>query len=407
MRLCRSCRAPLDQSVVDLGMQPLSNAFLAADELARAESFYPLHVFVCTVCWLMQIEAVAARESIFGDDYHYFSSFSTTWLEHARRYAERMIVERSLGANSLVVEVASNDGYLLSAFVAAGIPVHGVEPALNCAAAARQRGVRTTVAFFGVEMAQTLAASGGRADVIVANNVLAHVPDLNDFIGGIGVLLAGEGLATIEFPHALTLLERTEYDTIYHEHFSYFSLLAATTAFERHGLTIVDVEELPTHGGSLRLHVTHAPARSGERVAALLARERAAGLDTLAAYTGFAGRVHASKFALLEFLIAARRAGNRCAAYGAAAKGNTLLNFCGIRDDLLEYVVDRSPHKVGKYLPGTHLPVRAVETVFETKPELLVILPWNLTGEIVEQMAGIRAWKGRFVIPIPSVHVIE
>lgn len=403
-RSCRACAAPLSESVVDLGMQPLSNGFVPPELLTAMEPTYPLHVFVCTACWLVQIDAVAARETIFADDYAYFSSYSTTWLDHARRYAERMIAERALGASSLVVELASNDGYLLRWFAERGVPVRGVEPTAGTARAAEAQGVPTTVAFFGRETARALVAAHGQADLMVANNVLAHVPDLNDFIAGIALVLRPDGLATIEFPHLLELLERVEYDTIYHEHFSYFSLLAAAAAFARHGLAVVDVEQLPTHGGSLRLHVAHAGSVPvHERVAELLVRERAAGLDGVGAYRGFAERVRASKFALLEYLIAARRGGLRVAAYGAAAKGNTLLNYCGVRTDLIEYVVDRNPHKVGTYAPGTHLPVRAVDSIDADKPDVLLILPWNLADEITEQMARIRTWGGRFAVPIPLV----
>ena len=403
-RRCRACDAVLSESVVDLGMQPLSNGFVPAERLAAMEPTYPLHVFVCTACWLVQIDAVAARETIFADDYAYFSSYSTTWLDHARRYAERMIAERKLTARSLVVELASNDGYLLRWFAQRDVPVRGVEPTAGTARAAQEQGVPTTVAFFGRETARALVAEQGRADLLVANNVLAHVPDLNDFIAGMALALAPHGLATIEFPHVLELLERVEYDTIYHEHFSYFSLLSAGAAFARHGLDVVDVEQLPTHGGSLRLHVAHAgTVPVGERVDALLARERAAGLAGVAAYRGFAERVRASKFALLEYLIAARRGGVRVAAYGAAAKGNTLLNYCGVRDDLLHYIVDRNPHKVGTYAPGTHLPVLPVEHVDADRPDVLLILPWNLADEITEQMARVRGWGGCFAVPIPLV----
>lgn len=400
---CRSCGASLAQSVVDLGTQPLSNAYIAPSRLAAMEPTYPLHVFVCTVCWLVQIDAVAEREEIFGDDYAYFSSYSTTWLEHAKAYAERMIAERELHARSLVVELASNDGYLLRWFAERGMRVHGVEPTASTARAALDLGIPTTVEFFGVDLARTLVAAHGRADLVVANNVLAHVPDINDFVGGIAELLAPAGVATIEFPHLLELLERIEYDTIYHEHFSYLSLISASAIFERHGLRVVDVDRLPTHGGSLRLHVTHTGSHPvGERVTSLFERERAFGLDGVEVYRGFAERVRASKFALLEYLIAERRKSRRVVGYGAAAKGNTLFNYCGIRDDLVEFVVDRNPHKVGLYLPGSHLPIRALEAIDRERPDVIVILPWNLAAEVTEQMAYVREWGARFVIPIPE-----
>jgi SAM-dependent methyltransferase len=403
-RLCRSCGVPLLDEVVDLGMQPLSNAFVTPDRLDEMEPTYPLRVFVCRACWLVQIQAVTPREVIFADDYAYFSSYSTTWLDHARRYAERMIAELQLSEGSKVVELASNDGYLLRWFAQSGINVHGIEPTAGTAQAARARGIDTTVAFFGSELAEQLVCERGRADLLVANNVLAHVPDLNDFIAGMRALLADDGLATVEFPHLLTLLERCEFDTIYHEHFSYFSLLAVETAFERHGLRVVDVERLPTHGGSLRLHVVHEGARiPAPAVAALGEQERAAGLDGLPAYARFAARIHEVKFALLEYLLRARRAGLRIVAYGAAAKGNTLLNYCGVREELIDYVVDKNPHKVGNRLPGTHIPIRPVSTIDEDRPDVVLILPWNLADEIVGEIARVRGWGGRYIVAIPTV----
>jgi len=355
---------------------------------------------------LVQVPAVVPAEEIFSD-YLYFSSFSQSWLDHARTYCERMIERFDLGPKSLVVEIASNDGYLLHYMVERGVPVLGVEPAANVARVAEQRGVPTHVAFFGRETARRLVAEGRRADLMAANNVLAHVPDLNDFIAGFKLLLKETGVATIEFPHLMRMVEENQFDTIYHEHYSYFSLLAAETAFRRHGLVIFDVKRLPTHGGSLRIFVTHAergiePSRA---VLELLARERAEGYDTAKRYAAFADACVEVKSALLGFLIEARRDGKRVAAYGAPAKGNTLLNFCGARTEYIAFTVDRSPHKQGRYLPGTHIPIRAPEAILETRPNYVLILPWNLKDEIVEQMASIRDWGGRFVVAVPELTI--
>jgi SAM-dependent methyltransferase len=402
---CRSCGARLEHVFADLGSSPLANSYLRPEDLAKPEPFYPLTVYVCADCFLVQLPESASPEEIFGD-YAYFSSTSESWLRHARDYVEAVTERLGLGADSQVVEIASNDGYLLQWFVERGVPVLGVEPAANVAAEAVERGIPTRVAFFGSATAEELLAEGLAADLLLGNNVLAHVPDLNDFVAGVRILLKPGGTATFEFPHLLQLIEHSEFDTIYHEHFSYFSLLAVGPVFERHGLGVVDVEELPTHGGSLRLYVQH-DGRPGERVEALLARERQAGLNGLERYAEFERQVRAVKRDLLELLIGLRREGAQVAGYGAAAKGNTLLNYCGIRADLLDYVVDRSPHKQGLFLPGTRLPIHAPERIAETKPDYVLILPWNLRDEIVGQMAHVRDWGGRFVVPIPTATVLE
>ncbi|RED37974.1 methyltransferase family protein [Rhodopseudomonas thermotolerans] len=402
---CRSCGATLHTSFCDLGMSPLSNAFVAPQRLGNGETFYPLQAFVCDSCFLVQLAEFESPENIFGD-YLYFSSFSTSWLDHAKRYVEEMTQKLSLGGSSQVVELASNDGYLLQYFVAKGIPALGIEPAANVAEVARAKGVPTHVDFFGAEVARRLRDDGKAADLLLGNNVLAHVPALNDFVEGIAILLKPDGRVTMEFPHLLRLIESNQFDTIYHEHFSYLSLTAVDTLFRRHGLVVVDVDELPTHGGSLRIHARHAAAAEiAPSVPALLDREQAHGLRTIETYTSFDRQVQATKRALLTFLIKAKSAGKSIVGYGAAAKGNTLLNFCGIRSDFVDYVADRSPHKQGLYLPGTHIPVVAPERIAETKPDYVLILPWNLREEIADQLAFVREWGGRFVVPIPNVQV--
>jgi 2-polyprenyl-3-methyl-5-hydroxy-6-metoxy-1,4-benzoquinol methylase len=406
-RACRLCAAPLEVTFCDLGMSPLSNAFVKPSEAHRGETFYPLHAWVCGRCFLVQLEAFEAPERIFGD-YVYFSSYSDSWLAHSRRYADAMRGRLALGAGSLVIEVASNDGYLLQYFQQAGVPVQGIEPARNVAQAAEAKGIPTLCEFFGRALAERLAREGRRADLIVANNVMAHVPDLNDFVAGLRLALKPTGVLTVEVPHLLRLIDERQFDTIYHEHFSYFSLTTACRALERHGIKVHDVEQLPTHGGSLRLHASPAEAGrpAGPAVAAVLAAERAADLDALETYGSFAEEVKRSKHALLEFLIGAKRAGKRVAGYGAPAKGNTLLNYCGIRADLLDYTVDRSPHKQGLLLPGTRIPVYAPAKIAETRPDYVLILPWNLKDEICEQMRGIREWGGRFVLPLPEPAIV-
>jgi len=405
---CRGCGAPLEHLFVDLGSSPLANSYVEPERLGEPEPFYPLAVRLCTSCWLCQLPEAASPAEIFGD-YAYFSSYSTSWLEHARRYVEAMSARFGLGPGHQVVEIASNDGYLLRWFRERGVPVLGVEPAANVAAAARELGIPTEVRFFGLATARDLVARGLAADLALGNNVLAHVPDLADFVAGVAALIKPSGLATFEFPHLVRLVAENQFDTIYHEHFSYFSLVAVERVFARQGLELFDVEELPTHGGSLRVYVQRRGAGGrpvAARVGELAARERALGVETLAWYQAFAERVRETKRGLLEFLIDARRAGKVVVGYGAPAKGNTLLNFCGVRTDFLDFTVDRSPHKQGRYLPGTRIPIRAPEAILETKPDYVLILPWNLRDEIVEQMAAVRAWGGRFVVAIPRVEVL-
>lgn len=405
---CRFCNAPLKYTLCDLGMSPLSNRYLPVSQLQRMEPFYPLHAQVCDACYLVQLQEYESPTQIFSD-YAYFSSYSSSWLEHARSYANEMIARFRLGATHQVIELASNDGYLLQYFKAAGIPVLGIEPAKNVAAAAQAAGIPTQVAFFGRALAEQLVTQGLQPQLLIGNNVLAHVPDLNDFVAGMKLLLPPTGIITMEFPHLLRLLADVQFDTIYHEHFSYFSLLTVQQVFARHGLALFDVETLPTHGGSLRIYACHIGSDEypvSSRIAAISAQEQAAGLDTLAPYQSFDARVRAVKRDLLAFLIQARNDGKRTVGYGAPAKGNTLLNYCGIRADLLDYTVDRSPHKQGLYLPGTHLPILAPEQIFMTRPDYVLILPWNLKEEIMGELAGIREWGGQFVIPIPGVQVL-
>jgi len=394
--------------VVDLGLSPISNAFIPQDKLAHPEVFHPLRAQVCHHCWLVQLAEVTAADTHFHADYVYFSSFSTSWLAHAKAYVEAMIPRLALDASSRVIEVASNDGYLLQNFVAMGIPCLGIEPTANTAAAARTKGVETRELFFGTKTARNLVGEGWQADLLIGNNVLAHVPDINDFIQGIALQLKPEGVATLEFPHLLKLLAENQFDTLYHEHYSYLSLTALQPILARAGLRCFDVDTLPTHGGSLRVYLCRAEAGhpTHSAVSQCLQAEQAAGLDQLSCYRQFAEKVHALKRDLLQFMIEAKREGRSIVAYGAAAKGNTLLNYCGIGTDFIDYVVDKNPVKQGQYLPGTRIPVRAPEQVFDTRPDYLLILPWNLKDEIVEQMAEIRSWGGRFIVPIPTVEVV-
>lgn len=403
---CRFCGAGLRHSFADLGSTPLANSYLRADQLDEPEPFYPLHAYVCEHCFLVQLPVVASPESIFAE-YAYFSSTSTSWVEHARRYAESAVARLGLDERSQVLEVASNDGYLLRFFRERGVPVLGIEPARNVAEAALANGIPTRVEFFGTESARRLVAEGIRADLLVANNVLAHTPALNDFVDGIATVLAPEGTATLEFPHLLRLVERSEFDTIYHEHFSYFSLLVVERVFDQAGLTLVDVDELPTHGGSLRVYARHAQAAGpkSENVERVRTAEQEAGLAGLEAYAGFEARVRAAKRDLLELLVGLKRDGRSVVAYGAAAKGATLLNYCGIRGDFVDYVVDRSPHKQGLFMPGARLPIHAPERVTETRPDYLLLLAWNLKDEIAQQMDYVREWGCRFVTPLPTVQV--
>lgn len=407
MSSCRFCGASLRHTFVDLGMSPLANEFLEPTELDQMERFYPLHVYVCERCFLVQLPEAVRPEDIFTD-YPYFSSYSETWLQHGKAYAEMATKRFGLDGRTRVVEIASNDGYLLQYFAARGIPVLGIEPAANVAEAAVEKGIPTVVTFFGEATAHELANQGKKADLLIGNNVLAHVPKLNDFVEGMKVLLGPGGVITMEFPHLMRLMEGNEFDTIYHEHFSYLSFTTVEKVFAAHGLTLFDVEELPTHGGSLRIFARHAEETSapvGARVGELRTREGVAGFTRLDTYLSFGEKVNETKRALLDFLIQAKRQGKSVVAYGAAAKGNTLLNYCGIRSDFIDYTVDLSPHKQGKLLPGTRIPIYAPEKVKETKPDYLLILPWNLKEEIMKQMAHIREWGGRFVLPIPKVEV--
>jgi SAM-dependent methyltransferase len=405
---CRNCGEALRHTFVDLGMSPLANSYLKAAQLNQMEPFYPLHVRLCGACFLVQLEPVAKPEEIFSD-YAYFSSYSDSWLEHAKNYTDAVTRRFGLKGQSWVVEIASNDGYLLQYFVGKGIPVLGIEPARNVAEEAIRRGIPTDVRFFGNNTARNLTAGGKHADLIIGNNVLAHVPDLNDFVSGLKLLLAPAGVITLEFPHLMRLMEKNQFDTIYHEHLSYFSLIAVRHLFDRHGLTIFDVEELSTHGGSLRIYACHREEeqkRTGERVTDLLSREKTAGFKTVEPYLVFGEQVKRTKRKLLEFMIAAKEQGKSIVGYGAPAKGNTLLNYCGIRSDLLDYTVDRSPHKQEHFLPGTHIPIHGPEQIKETRPDYVLILPWNLKDEVMEQMQYIRDWGGRFVVPIPEVKVL-
>ncbi len=404
---CRFCGAGLEHTFVDLGMSPLCESILRADQLNQMEPFYPLHVYVCGECFLVQLQEYVSPEAIFSD-YAYFSSYSDSWLAHAKNYSDKMVRLFGLNGKSLVVELASNDGYLLQNFLHLSIPTLGIEPAANVAEVAISKGVPTLVRFFGREMASELAADGKLADLLLGNNVLAQVPDLNSFVAGMKILLKPRGVITMEFPHVLRLMQENQFDTIYHEHFSYFSLWTVEKIFAAHGLVLFDIEELSTHGVSLRIYARHSGDASKpvtSRVEELRARELAAGVNRLEAYATFDEQVKETKRRLLDFLIRARREGKRVAGYGAPGKGNTLLNYCGIRTDFLEYTVDRNPNKHGKFLPGTHIPIYPPERIRETHPDYVLILPWNLKEEIMEQNAYVREWNGRFVVPIPEVKV--
>ncbi len=405
---CRFCGNRLTENFADLGMSPLSNAFVAPENAQRMEPFYPLHAFVCEKCYLVQLDEFESPEHIF-EDYLYFSSFSEGWLRHAAAYADHMIARYALDADSQIVEIASNDGYLLQYFVKRGVKALGVEPAANVADVAIAKGIPTEVAFFGAGTATRLKAAGVAPDVIAANNVMAHVPDLNDFVRGFKILLKPDGVLTVEFPHLLQLIAQNQYDTIYHEHFSYFSLLVVERIMTHHGLRLFDVQELPTHGGSLRVFVCHSESARHSTlpsVAAIIGREREAGLESLDVYRRFGKQVVASKCDILEFCLRVRREGKRLAAYGAPAKGTTLLNYCGIGPELIEFTVDRSPHKQGRLVPGVRIPIHAPEQILLTRPDYVLILPWNLKEEVMEQMAAVREWGGRFAVPIPQVELL-
>lgn len=404
---CRFCDEPLSHTFVDLGMSPLCESYVTADRLNHMEAFYPLHVYVCQRCFLVQLEEYVRAEEIFTE-YAYFSSYSDSWLQHARRYVDAVTDRFGLGPDSRVIEVASNDGYLLQYFVAKGIPVLGIEPAVNVAKVAREKGVPTLVDFFGERVARQLAEGGQQADLVAGNNVLAQVPDLRDFVRGLKLVLKPHGVITIEFPHLDCLMRENQLDTIYHEHFSYFSFLTAERIFAAHDLTLFDVEELPTHGGSLRIYARHAEDEAhsvSERVHEMRRREEAAGFNGLEHYLAFAPKAISVKHRLLETLIGLKRDGHTIVGYGAPGKGNTLLNYCGIRTDFLDYTVDRSPYKQGKFLPGTHIPILHPDRIRQTRPDYVMILPWNLKKEIVRQLEYIREWGGKFIIPIPQVEV--
>jgi SAM-dependent methyltransferase len=404
---CRSCGGRLTVTMADLGLQPASNAFIASLDAAHQEKRYPLRAKVCESCKLVQLDYDVAPQELF-DNYVYFSSYSDEWLAHAKEYCDMARRRFALDGESLVIELASNDGYLLKNFLGLGVPVLGIDPSDTVAAAAEKIGVPTLVEFFGESLAKVLVRDGRQADLIVANNVLAHVPLLNDFVAGIALLLKPAGTATIEFPHLLELLEHVEFDTIYHEHYSYFSLYAIEQAFRRHGLKLYDAEALPTHGGSLRVFASHshrADLEDSALLRELRAQESAAGLADLATYLRFAERVENCRTSLLEFISRAKREGKTVAAYGAAAKGNTLLNFCGLTPADISQVADRNPHKQSKFLPGTHIPVVSPEALLRSRPDYVLILPWNLQEEIREQLREIKAWGGRFVTPVPVVRV--
>lgn len=405
---CRHCGAPVNLPFIDLGSAPPSNAYLTAEQLHAPESWYPLRVLVCAACRLVQTEDYAQAEELFSPEYAYFSSYSSTWLSHAENYVDSMVRRFNLTSDSLVAEIASNDGYLLQYVQARRIPCFGVEPTAGTAAAARSKGIETIEAFFGERLAGELAASGRQADVIAANNVLAHVPDLNDFVTGFHLLLKPQGVATFEFPHLVELVTGGQFDTIYHEHYSYFSLTVVAKIFRANGLAVFDVEKLPTHGGSLRVYAQRTDSGAqplSERVTALLSSEMALGVETNVFYDGFQRRAEAVKNDLLFFLLESKREGRKVAAYGAAAKGNTLLNFAGVKPDLLPYVVDRNPAKQGKFLPGSRIPIVSEETLKVDRPAYVCILPWNLREEIMSQLAYILDWGGRFVTAVPSLEV--
>lgn len=410
MSLCRFCRSPLTRTFLDLGLQPLANSYLTPEQLAAGnEPVFPLRTMVCDACFLVQADHEVPAEAIFDEGYAYFSSFSPGWVEHARRYAEAMIARFGLGPHSLVVEVASNDGYLLKHFLASGVPVLGIEPTANTAEAARAIGVHTEVVFFNAETGQALAARGDRADLMAANNVLAHVPDLNAFVGGFRHVLKPEGVLTFEFPHLLNLIEKVQFDTIYHEHYSYLSLLAVEQVLAAHGLRVFDVEELSTHGGSLRLFCCHQAAghQDTDALRAVRAAEAAAGLGRPETYDGFTARVEAVRDSFQAFLRRAKDDGKAIAAYGAAAKGNTFLNYCGATADDIVEAYDANPAKQDRYLPGSHVPIRAPAAVTNSRPDYVLILPWNLKDEIIRQLAFIADWGGRFVIASPRTEILD
>ncbi|MEJ2123534.1 MAG: class I SAM-dependent methyltransferase [Alphaproteobacteria bacterium] len=405
---CRICGTKLETSFVDLGMSPLCESFLKRDELDAMEPYFPLHALVCPECFLVQLKEYVSPEHIFRE-YAYFSSYSTSWVAHAKAYCEMISNRLNLGGQSLAVELASNDGYLLQHFLPLGVPVLGIEPAVNVASVAIEKGIPTVTEFFGVKLAEQLTAKGTKADLIAGNNVLAQVPDINDFVGGMQRLLKPEGVITLEFPHLERLMAENQFDTIYHEHFSYFSLITIERLAERHGLMLIDVEELPTHGGSLRVYLAHADSSHevAPSVAALLEREDRLGFRDIQTYARFAEQVRATKRKILSFLIEAKNQGKTICGYGAPGKGNTLLNYCGIGTDFFDFTVDRNPYKHGRFTPGMHIPILPVEAIDEAKPDYIFILPWNLRSEITQQMRHVGEWGAKFIVPIPEVSLVD
>ncbi|MGN6491677.1 MAG: methyltransferase domain-containing protein [Agriterribacter sp.] len=406
---CRFCKTELNRVFIDLINSPASNSFLSKDQLNEPETFYPLKIYTCHQCFLVQVDEYKKSNSIFNNEYVYFSSYSTSWLKHAQAYTEKMIKRFGLNKTSQVVEIASNDGYLLQYFHQNSIPVLGIEPTANTAEVARKKGIESIVDFFGTNLAKKLAAKGTKADLLLGNNVLAHVPDIVDFVGGMKIVLAEQGVITMEFPHLMQLVDNNQFDTIYHEHFSYLSFGTVRQIFASQGLQLFDVDELPTHGGSLRIYAKHANDKSqqvSKNVDFLLKKEEEKGLNSLEYYNNFQEKALKVKLDITEFLINVKRQGKKTAAYGAAAKGNTLLNYCGIKNDLVEYVVDASPHKQNKWLPASHIPVVNEEYLRKNPPDYVIILPWNLKEEITQQLSYIQEWGGKFVVPIPSLHII-
>jgi hypothetical protein len=407
---CRSCGSPLSHVFLDLGLSPLCQTQISPNQLNHGEAFYPLRVFVCDKCFLIQLDEYVSPDVIFGEDYPYYSSYSDSWVKHAKSYVDLMMSDHGIGRDSFVVEIASNDGYLLQHFVDAGVPCLGIEPAEGVANAAREKGIETITRFFGAQTATDVSQQYRKANLVLGNNVLAHVPDLNDFVAGLRELVADDGLITMEFPHLMRLMLENQFDTIYHEHFSYFSFSTVSRVFARHGLVIFDVDELPTHGGSLRIFAAKADTggRSlSSRAKELLEKERSMGFESVEFYSSFEDQVRETKRALLDFLIKAKREGKSVVGYGAPGKGNTLLNYCGIREDFLDYTVDRNPHKQGTYTPGTRIPILDPSVISQTKPDYILILPWNLRKEIKGSMAHVEEWGCRFVVPIPTVEVLE
>ena len=408
---CRFCHNPLQHTFINLGKSPIANDYLTSEQLNQKEKFYPLHTYVCEECLLVQLEEFESPDHIFGDgDYAYFSSYSESWLAHVKAYTDLMVEKFGFNNHSQVIEIASNDGYLLQYFQEKGIPVLGIEPAANTAEVAIAKGIPSLTKFFGIQTARELVAANQQADLLLGNNVLAHVPNINDFVAGMKIVLKQNGILTMEFPHLLQLIEHNQFDTIYHEHFSYLSFLSVEQIFAAHNLTLFDVEELPTHGGSLRIYGKHDHAAFpiiSERVTQLKAKEISAGLNRLETYIFFEQKVKDTKFKLLKFLLTAKAEGKSIVGYGAPAKGNTLLNYCGVDKDLIDYTVDRNPHKQGLFLPGTHIPILHPEKIRETKPDYLLILPWNLKDEVMQQMSFISEWGGQFVVPIPEVTVYQ